>query len=404
MLKKFNQALSQKEKSLKLLYKTIIKQASISKSDLIKETGLTQTTCSRLIEELIDCKLIKENGFGESRGGRRPLLYEIEENAYYLFGIDISRTYTKVLLLNLNFQVLEEARLPMDQESTPQVTVDFITNHIQAMLQSHQITTEHVLGIGVGAIGPLDRENGMILNPVNFPSPGWIDVPIQALLGEAFQLDVVLDYGVNTALLAEYEHEFFKKYKNIVYVIRGTGNRSSIIIDGHLAQGPEKIGMYGQGHMIVDINGRKCICGSYGCVHAYSSIHAIINDVITQLKIGKDSILLERVNDIEEIQFDDICQAVNDGDPLCREVIKNAAYYSGIGLSNLINVLHPDLIILNGPTYTKMDLFYDIVTDIAHKRSKVTFSNHEVVFSRGNLGENAIAIGAGRKALDFYLD
>lgn len=403
MLKKFNQPLSQKEKSLKLLYKTVFEHESISKSDLIAKAGLAQTTCSRLIEELIDCKLIKENGFGESRGGRRPHLYEIEKNAYYLIGIDISRTYTKVLLLNLHFQILEEARLPMDQSSTPKVTIDFIIHEIQRMLQKRHIETANVLGIGVGAIGPLDREKGMILNPVNFPSPGWIDVPIQALLSEALQVEVILDYGVNTALLAEYQHEFFKKYKNIVYLIRGTGNRSSIIMDGHLAQGPDKLGMYGQGHMIVDINGRKCICGSYGCVHAYASIEAIKNDVMKQLKLGKDSILLKRVSDIEKIQFDDICQAVNDQDPLCSEIVRNAAYYSGIGLSNLINLLHPDLIILNGPTYTKMDLFYKVVTDTAHKRSQITFSNHEVVFSRGNLGENAIAIGAGRRLLDCYL-
>lgn len=404
MLKKFNQSFSQKEKSLKLLYKTIFEHGSISKSDLTIEVGLAQTTCSRLIEQLVNSKLIKENGFGKSSGGRRPNLYEIEENAHYLIGVDISRTYTKIVLLNLNLEVLEEARLSMDQSSTPQVTIHFIISKVNEMIKKRQVDKKLILGIGIGTIGPLDRENGIILNPINFPSPGWVNIPIRQLLSEALQLDVFLEHGVNTALLAEYQHESFKKYKNVVYVIKGVGNRSSLIIDGRLARGSDKLNMYGQGHMVVDMNGRKCICGNRGCVYAYSSIHAIKEQLADQLMQGKSSILHKQGNDLKNIQFDDICQAVNDGDPVACEVMKDAAYYTGIGLSNLISVLHPDLIILNGPTYTKMDLFFDVVTNTAHERSKVTFANHEVIFSRGNLGENAIAIGAGRHVLDFYLE
>ncbi len=162
--------------------------------------------------------------------------------------------------------------------------------------------------------------------------------------------------------------------------------------------------MYGQGHMVVDIQGRKCICGGYGCVHAYSSISVIKNDVIDSLKLGKNSILKDRVNNIEDIQFEDICQAVNENDPVCCQIIKDAGYYTGIGLSNLIHVLNPELIILSGPTYTKMDLFYDTVTETALNRSKVIYPDHDITFSRGNLGENATAIGAGGMVLSYYLD
>lgn len=403
MIKKFKQPLSQKEKSLKLLYTLINDLGPISKSDLIAETGLTQTTCSRLIEDLSEQQLILESGVGESSGGRKPLLYKINPTLYYLIGIDISRTFTKVLLMDLHLTVITESRLKMDVTSTPDLTIDFITNEINQMLSKQNLKKEQLLGIGVGTIGPIYREEGLILNPINFPSPGWVDVPIKDLLRKKLALDVVVDYGVNTALLAEYKHEFFRKYKNIVYVLKGTGNRSSLIIDGRLTHGPEKLGIYGQGHMVVDINGRKCICGGYGCVHAYSSIQAIKTDVIHHLKLGKTSILTERVDNIENVQFEDICEAVNDHDPLCCEIIQNAAYYTGIGLSNLINVLQPELIILNGPTYSNMDLFYEVVSKTASERSRVIFPNHEIVFSRGNLGENASAIGAGQLLLDSFL-
>ncbi len=229
MIRNFVHTLSQKEKSMKLLYALINKHGPISKSDLIDHSGLTQTTCSRLIEELIELNLIIESGFGESSGGRKPFLYEIKSDAYYLIGIDISRTYSKVLLMDLKLAVISEARLKMDQFSTPDVTFDFFEGKINKMLNDHQLEKTQILGIGIGAIGPLDRERGIILNPVDFPSPGWVNVPIHDIISEKFGLKVVIDYGVNTALLAEYQNEFFKLYKNVVYVIKGVGNRSGII-------------------------------------------------------------------------------------------------------------------------------------------------------------------------------
>jgi predicted NBD/HSP70 family sugar kinase len=403
MIKQFNQALSQKEKSLKQLYGLINELGPISKSDLIVETGLTQTTCTRLIDELINHTLIIESGFGESSGGRKPHLYEINSDVYHLFGIDISRRYTKILLMDLSLKVKAEARLKMKQTSTPDVIVDFIVDEVNEMLINHQLEAKEILGIGIGAIGPLDREKGLILNPVHFPSPGWVNIPINHMLSERLEMKVLIDYGVNTALLAEYQNEFIKTHHNIVYVIKGVGSRTGIIMDGRLAHGSDKLGMYGQGHMIVDIHGRKCICGGYGCVQAYSSISAIKSDVINSLKQGKTSILTDRFADFEEIQFEDICQAVNENDSLCCEVIKEAGYYTGIGLSNVINVLHPDLIILSGPMYTDMNLFYDVVTETALNRSKVIYRDHDINFSRGNLGENATAIGAGGMVLSSYL-
>src|SRR5689334_12602810 len=84
LLKLFTSALSQKEKSLKELYTLITEHGPISKSHLIKYTGMKQTTCTRLIDELLEAGLIVENGYGESSGGRKPVMYEIKEDAYYV--------------------------------------------------------------------------------------------------------------------------------------------------------------------------------------------------------------------------------------------------------------------------------------------------------------------------------
>lgn len=134
-------------------------------------------------------------------------------------------------------------------------------------------------------------------------------------------------------------------------------------------------------------------------------MHAIRQDVINFLKRGHDPILKHKVSDFEKIEFDDICVAVNENDPLCTQVIKDATYYTGIGLLNLIHVLFPDLIILSGPTYTNMNLFYDVVTETVSNRYKILYPDRtSKCISSGNLGENAAAIGAGGMVFNYYLN
>jgi predicted NBD/HSP70 family sugar kinase len=377
---------------------------SITKADLSKQTGLKLTPCTRLIDELLQMGLIKESGHAISSGGRKPVLYNIQANAYYTIGIDISRTYSKVLLMDLESNVLEEARFDIDKTTTATYVIDFLIEHIKRIQNKHKITNDEVLGIGVGSVGPLDRKKGQILNPVFMPSTGWEEVPIKEMLEDHLGMDVFIDYGVNTALLAEYQHPTFQMHRNIIYVIKGMGSRTGIIVDGHLAHGSDKLGRLGQGHMIVDIHGKKCVCGSYGCVQAYSSIPAILKEVSNRLKEGEQSVVMDHVESIEKMQYPDIVRAVQENDRLCCDVIKKAAYYTGIGLSNLTNIFHPDLIILAGPVYRELDLFYETVKETTQKRIKVIYPNHETLFSRGMLGENATAIGAGDLVIHHYLE
>ncbi|TCP30892.1 putative NBD/HSP70 family sugar kinase [Scopulibacillus darangshiensis] len=404
MIKQFIGPLSEKEKRIKQLYRFIREQGPVSKGELIEEMGLSQTTCTRLIDELHQKKLIIESGLGESSGGRKPITYQITPDLYYLIGIDISRTHTKVILMDLSLNVMEQVKLTMNKETTPEVTIQFIEAQIEDMLNKRQTNLSKVLGIGIGAIGPLDREKGMILSPIDFLAPGWGNVRICDTLSEKFNLPILLDIGVNTALLAEYQNGLWKKYNDIAYVIQGVGTRLGVITDGHLSRGAaDRLGMFGQGHMVVEAHGRKCVCGGYGCIQAYASISAIKKEVIQSVKRGHDSILRDQVHDIEKIEFNDICQAVNNHDPLCSHLVKDAAYYDAISLSNLINVLLPEMMILAGPVYTEMDLFYETVIKATKERYSVIYPGHKIEFNRGILGENAVAIGAGSIVFDYYL-
>ncbi|MEW9672371.1 ROK family protein [Ammoniphilus sp. 3BR4] len=401
MIPLFKEPFSQKVNSLKQLYRLIFKHGPITKGSLIELTGMKQSTCTRLIEELLQENVILESGLAESSGGRKPLMYQINPKLYYLIGIDISRIHSKILLMDLQLTILAEVKMTMRQDSTPELTIQWIRNQINHLLQQHEISTNSVLGIGIGAVGPLNREDGIIMNPLNFPSVGWKDVPICKILHEHFNLPVLLDNGANTAVLGEYINGFWRDSDSMVYNLTGVGIRCGILTHGQVNRGPVDMeGAYG--HTTVDLHGRQCSCGKYGCLNAYATILAIQEEVIRGIKRGRPSLLKERGLDMEQIEFSDICWAVKEGDPLCRDVVRDAAYYYGIGLANLMFMLHPDIVLLGGPLVTELDYFYQVSTEIALEKMQL-YPDYPVRFSRGKLGENAVAVGAGSMVFESFL-
>ncbi|MFE1629034.1 ROK family protein [Brevibacillus reuszeri] len=402
MINHFFQDPSPKKKTLLQLYRLIYKHGAVSKATLVKWTGIKQSTCSRLIDELLQSGLILEYGYEESSGGRRPLTYQIQPTVNYVAGIEISRTHSRVIVMDLSMTIIEETKYPMRQDSTPEKIVELIQSDLLRILQKYNITASKLLGIGVGAVGPLDREKGIILRPQHFPAAGWEHIAITEKLNQTFRTKVLLDNGANTAALGEFRNGLWKKADHLVYNIIGIGIRCGVLTNGKLVRGP--VDMEGAfGHMVVDVQGRTCICGNVGCLSAYASILSVQQEVNRRLKKGQSSYLSQMKLTEEEVSYTQICEAVSKNDPLCIQVVKEAAYYYGVGLTNLMYLIHPDRIILGGALITDMDLFYEIATETARQRMK-HYADYQIVFSRGLLGERAVAVGAARMILDYFME
>lgn len=406
MLKQLIQQTTQKGINLKEVYQTVRNESGLTKVEIAEKTNLKFSTCARLIEELLDIELLYESGEAHSNGGRKAKQYAITPDANYVVGIDISRSLSKVILMTLDLTALEEKRFEMNEKSTPDVMIQAFVNAIYEMLDKQGLEESSLIGIGVSSIGPLDILNGIIKKPQYFPAPGWEDIQIKDQIKKHFDVKVVLDYGENAALSAEHRQGAAKLDKNIFHINKGVGIRLGIMLNGEILRprGGAKGGAFGQGHMVVDIHGRKCTCGNYGCMNAYSTIPALEEEVKRQAKRVGNSILNDQVNNLSDISFSHVVEAIESGDVLCEQVVKDTAYYSGTGLANLITIFHPSKIILSGPMYRKIPLFYETSIDTAVKRYKKLFPDMEVIFTHGELGENAAAIGAGGFVLDKLLE
>ncbi|MFM1654212.1 ROK family protein [Brevibacillus sp. B_LB10_24] len=401
MLRQFIGVMSPKLKSLKLLYSLIRKLGPVRINKLVEITGYKHTTCARLLDELVQAGIICDSGLGESSGGRKPLMYVIKQDAYYLIGVEISSLFTTVTLLDLNLNLLEVKTLRMNSHSTAEATLEFICEHIQRMLETYQITNEKLLGIGVGAIGLINPEHGSIIHRHLPSSQGWADTNISQYIQHRFNTLVLMGSGISLAALGEFRKNRQEDIETLVFTSAGLEIRCGIVSQGQIVSSKNKM-EDSFGHITVDVHGRKCSCGSYGCLQTYSSLPAIRDEVIRRIKRGYPSLLEEMVPNIEDVEFHHILNALEQNDPLTYEVIREAAYYFGIGLSNVLYLISPDIVIFGGPFSSNL-VFREIVSETVHKRTG-HYPDSNVKILQSVSGHHAVAVGAGCMILDYFVE
>jgi predicted NBD/HSP70 family sugar kinase len=378
----------------KEIYEFIRRQGTVSKIDLLEKSGMTVSTLTRLVEELTSQGFVLESGFGASTGGRRPILYQMNGTYAYVFGVEISRTLSRLVLVDLDMNKLDDHSWAMSPEMTPDKLCGWIAKEAQRMMERHSLTTASILGMGIGAVGPLDRHTGVILEPLYFPAPGWQNVEICALLRGKLGIPVLLDNGANTAILAESWLSRAQSYQHLLYVHAGIGLRSAMVSEGKVIYGA--VDMEGSvGQMIIQTDGMpyRNATGNYGALESYASIYALERVAKAGLKQGRSTILQQEVEDAEKLTYSDILQALQKNDPFVIGIVQEAATYFGIGLANLLNILHPEKVILGGPLLAGSELFFQTATHVAVRKAYY-YPTYQVVFSRGSLGEEALAIGA----------
>jgi len=374
----------------KKIFNSLQKNGPIPKSEISLLTNIKLTTLNYIMQPLEESKIVVRRCIGESTGGRKPILYDLNLQEFYLIGIDLSRVYTQVIITNLKMKILSKEIFYMDVLCTPKETVRRIEEIINKAYVNLSLNYTKLVGVGLGTVGPLDIKNGIMKSPVNFNSPGWSDVPIKAMLEEKLKCPIVIGNGVNAAVTGEYFYGIGKGIENIVYLNCGMGIRTGTILSGKLINTiiDEEDAL---GHMIIDINGEKCKCGNFGCVESYSSINAIIKKFSSEVKKGKDTIINKSLKNID---YKDICDAAERSDNLSKEIIENSALILGTGIVNYINLLNPGLVILSGPLIINSKLFYDECIKIVLKKLHPN-RRKKIIFSRGGyFKENAISIGA----------
>ncbi|MRH43306.1 ROK family protein [Aquibacillus halophilus] len=390
---------SSKYQTIKHVYYCIHKYGPLTKGELLELTKIKRTTLVRHLEELMNSNYIQISQYDKSTGGRPPALYQVNPRINYIIGIDLSRTKTDILLLDLNFKTVDSYSFLMTIDYTPEVTISLIKTKITNLLKRHDITNEQLLGIGVGSVGPLDREKGIILDPQFFLAPGWTQVPFVKELQDAFDTKVLIENGANAAALGEYVYTSVY-HSTYLYCISGIGLRCGVLTNGQfMKNNTGDASAFGE--MIIDLNQSDTYKNN--TLSSFISLDSILEETKKRMLNGETSLLKTNSDNITKgSTIEDLFIALRKGDTLIQEVVLKSAYFYGVGLANIINIIHPEKIILSGKLIDEYPSYYDKVIETA-KQYIYRFDEAKISFGVGQL-ENAVSIGASVLIFNSYFD
>ena len=253
-----------------------------------------------------------------------------------------------------------------------------------------------IMGVGVGAPGPLDTKSVVVLLT---PNLGWVNLPLRQIIHERLGLTAALDNDANCAVLGEWWMGAARGTRNAIGITIGTGIGGGIIVDGQLYHGASDCA--GEiGHTTIDMEGRRCKCGNYGCLEAYASGPNIALRAVEELKAGAVSRLPDYVGgDLRQVTAQTVYQAAHDGDDLALEVVNDTARFLGTGIGNLLNVFNPEVVVVcGGVTLAGDHLFVPLRREVARRAFKPAVSVCRIVPCE--LAGTAGVYGAAKVFLD----
>lgn len=314
----------------------------------------------------------------------------------YIVGVDLGGTniVAGAMPLDGSREIAMQTR-PTLAEGGAGAVVERIADMIEKVIAQTMAETgaerSDFLGVGIGSPGPLDREKGIVIIT---PNLGWKNFPLRDEISKRVKLDATLDNDANCATLGEFWCGAAVGGRNVIGMTLGTGIGGGLILEGKLYHGASDIA--GEiGHTTIDYTGRRCKCGNYGCLEAYASGPAIAERAREALRGDEgESILISMVNgDQRKITAQTVYEASKRGDAVAREVVRETARLLGAGVSNLLNIFNPDVVVLAGGVTQAGDaLFQPLRAEVRRRAFKPAVQACRIV--PGALPLSAGVVGA----------
>ncbi len=310
--------------------------------------------------------------------------------------VDLGGTNIRVALVTSEGKLEYSQTYATMAKRGPRKIIDAIADIIRDTIDSKELITRGIMSIAIAAAGILDIKNGIVTSSPNLP--GWENIHLKEILADKLGLQIYLINDASAAALGEHRLGAGIGINNLVFLTVSTGIGGGIIIDNELYIGSD--GCAGElGHMIVESNGPRCLCGSSGCLEIMASGTALAHDMIARINNGDKSAVLNLVDgNIGNITAEKIAFAARSKDVLACEVIDRAAFYLGVGMTNIINIFNPEMIIIGGGLSKLGEKLLKPARRIVKQRA-LTFPSRKVRIVRARLGDNAGTLGAALYAL-----
>jgi N-acetylglucosamine repressor len=329
-----------KDHNTRLVFRAIYEGAEISRAEVARRTGLTRTTVSSVVGELLERGLVEEVGTGQFSGGRLPILLRVAHDGNRVLAVSFEDTQIAGALISLRGGIQRRVSLPL-APGDPGRVVGLLSQAID-LLTTH--AGRGVLGIGVSMPGLIDTSAGVVLRAVNF---GLANLPLRRLLQERHGLPVHLGNAVHLTALGEHTFGPGTPGGSLIAVSVGVGIGAGIVLNGRLFTG-DSFGAGEIGHVAVMEGGRPCNCGNTGCLETVASAPAIVR-AARELAQRDPGALCGLGADPEQVDLATVRRAVERGDPGAAAIVASAGDYLALAVANAVSLLNIERIVLTGP-------------------------------------------------------
>jgi len=360
-------------------------QPRLSRTEIARQTGLTRGAISRITAELLREGLVLEDGARMSTGGRPQTRLRLNHEALLAIGVDVGMWETRIALGDLGGKILEEqtVRTP----SNPKRTLELIAERARQIARSCKPGS--VEGVGVSAPGVVNTRTGVV--ELGF-TPQWNNWKLSAELERRLNLPVFVENSTRSAAIAEYHYGSpdIRGSKCLLLVKVDEGIGVGIVLNGLLYYGP---------HLAAGEFGQMIVSDAAGISdHPIpGSLERLAGNPETcaRFRLGRSETALKGRASFREsaAQVRAICRAANQGDSTAVRVVRESAEFLGRGIHNLVWVLNPDTVVLNGAIVDSWPLVQESVRTFFPKGEE--FMNfRKLTFRPSGLGEQAVLIGS----------
>jgi len=283
-----------------------------------------------------------ENGYATSTGGRRPQMFSLAHDIFYMVSVAMDQHITQIAIIDVNRKIkgaVDTLELNLkDNADAFQLLTDFISRFIE----KSGLRVENIVGVGIGMPGFVDANKG-----INYSYFKNIPGSLSAAISDKIGLPVYIDNDSSVMALAELRMGAVRNRKNAMVINLGWGIGLGMIINGKLFRGDN--GFAGEfSHIPLFLNDKICDCGKSGCLETEASLYIMAEKAVNGPDAHKPTMLKDLSLEHMQETANKILAAALKGDKLAIELLSDMAYNVGRGVAVLIHIINPGQIILSG--------------------------------------------------------
>ena len=360
-----------------------------SKKAIREATGLAWNTVGRIVDRLVDNRILLEERDAPSQPGRPITNLELNPDNQLLVGIALGGKWWRIVLCSYCFDTVFERKIATPQWGGPLPFLHGIRDFILSSLLQAGYSLDRVFCIGIASSGTIDPENGVLVSALNMGMEAGVHLPLRQDLEALLHKPVLVSSSTVATAWAEYKFGSCAGIRNLLTVGISIGIGAGVIIDGKALVGSPDRPVGTLGHLYIPGNSRLCVCGRKGCLEAFAGGRSLVD------------VAQERYPDAGWKSAEEIDRAAATGDARAKNILGRAARLDAACIAFLVQIYRPEAIIFTGGQCVVRAFFYTTLCEKLRKGLPGDIAEHLKV-SISAIKEYGNAIGAARLAFEQF--